>query len=399
MSPVCRIVMLGSLSAALPLALTCNASAAPPTVKFSKKLLAVNLNEGCDVADVNRDGKPDVIAGPLWYAAPDFVPRPIRDIPEVGNGEYVDTNGDHAYDVNGDGWVDVVSIGFFGTELCWFENPGAEGYFPARAWKKHVLATTNTRNEAIALYDFDGDGTPEVFVNSWDKKAPVLVWRLTKNEKGEPAAEQFVLGDMGGGHGFGIGDLNGDGRADVLVEQGWYEQPAEGPFAKVWKHHLQPALPHASCPFLVMDITGDGRSDIVWGKGHDYGLYWWEQTEPKADGELSFAEHTIDESWSQPHNLVWADLDGDGKGELVAGKRVRAHGGKDPGGTEPAVVFYYTWDPSAEQFTRHEISGPGGDVGGGMQLRVADLNGDGRPDILAPGKSGTYILFNEGSGK
>ena len=63
----------------------------------------LNQNEGCAAADVNRDGKPDVIAGTHWYAAPEFIPRPLRDIPQVSLGfaddDFYANNGDHAYDV------------------------------------------------------------------------------------------------------------------------------------------------------------------------------------------------------------------------------------------------------------------------------------------------------------
>jgi hypothetical protein len=370
----------------------------PPGLKFSKRCLMVNLNEGCAVADVNRDGRTDVIAGTHWYAAPDFIPRPLREIPETGGGEYAASNGDHAYDVNGDGWVDVISIGFFEPELCWFENPGELGLKRTKLWKRHVLQTTRGQNEAIDLRDLDGDGVPEIVVNCWDKKAPLVAWKLAKAADGKPTAEKKVLGAEGCGHGYGFGDVNGDGREDILCEVGWFERPA-GDVFQPWKHHPQPALPHASCPFLVADLNGDGRNDLIWGKGHDYGLFWWEQGPPKPDGTLTWTEHVIDKSWSQPHCLVWADLDGDGKPELIAGKRYRAHGDGDPGGKEPECLYYYTWDKSAGQFTRHTISPPGGGVGCGMQLRVADLNGDGRPDIVAPGKSGTWLLLNEGPAK
>jgi hypothetical protein len=366
-------------------------------VRFSKRLLLVSPNEGCAVADVNRDDKQDIIAGTHWFAAPEFVPRPLRDIPEFAD-DYLTNNGDHAYDVDGDGWIDVISGGWGESEIYWFKNPGKVGLTKGLKWKRHLLKNTRGQNEAFALRDLDGDGVPELVVNCWVKADPQVVWKLAKTSEGAPTLKRIVLGAEGGGHGWAFGDLNGDGREDLLCEAGWYERPSGDVFARPWKFRPETALPHPSCPFLVVDLTGNGRADIIWGRGHDFGLYWWEQGEPKADGTTTWKHHVIDESWSQAHCLVWADLDGDGRSELITGKRVRGHAGKDPGGMEPECLFYYTWDRAARKFTRHTISPPGGGVGTGMQIRVADLNGDKRPDIAVSGKTGTWLLLNEGSG-
>ena len=85
--------------------------------------------------------------------------------------------------------------------------------------------------EMFALHDYDGDGMPELHSANYRKKHPLEVWRFTKDADGSPALEPFVLGAEGGGHGFAWGDVNGDGREDVLTEIGWYERPAGDPFA------------------------------------------------------------------------------------------------------------------------------------------------------------------------
>ena len=367
----------------------------PADLKFSRQCLLFSPNEGCAVADVDKDGVPDIIAGTHWCKGPEYIPRPLRDIDEFG-GEYYNQNGDHPYDVDGDGWVDVISIGWMDPELCWYKNPGADKLAKGLKWEKHVLKETRGQNEALALHDLDGDDVPEIFVSCWDKKAPVVAWKLATGEDGQPTVEQIVLGTQGGGHGYGFGDVNGDGREDILCELGWYERPAEEPLTKPWEFHPESALPHPSCPFIVVDLNRDGRNDIIWGKAHDFGLYWWEQGKPKDDGTTTWTEHLIDDSWSQPHCLTWADLDGDGQSDLITGKRVRAHNGSDPGGLDPECLYYYTWNEDASKFTRHEISEPGRGVGGGMQICVADLNNDQRPDVAVAGKTGTWVLMNQG---
>jgi hypothetical protein len=153
---------------------------------------------------------------------------------------------------------------------------------------------------------------------------------------------------------------------------------------------------HPSCPFVVKDLNRDGRLDIIFGRGHNYSLYWWEQLAPKDDGTTQWKQHVIDESWSQAHCLALADLDGDKQEELIAGKCIWAHNAGDPGAAEPPAIYYYKWDRAALKFTRHNIAAPGEGIALGRQFSVVDLNGDGRPDILAPSKHSFWVLFNEG---
>ncbi|MCP4812161.1 MAG: VCBS repeat-containing protein, partial [Planctomycetaceae bacterium] len=149
---------------------------------------------------------------------------------------------------------------------------------------------------------------------------------------------------------------------------------------------------HASLPILVRDWTGDQRPDVIIGNGHDYGLSLWEQLPPLDDGTTQWNKRVIDKDFSQPHALHLADLDGDGQPELITGKRVFAHNGKDPGGKEPPCLFYYKWLPEKKQFQKHVIDR--GTAGTGLQIRTGDLDQDGRTDIAVAGKSGTYLLFN-----
>jgi hypothetical protein len=234
-------------------------------------------------------------------------------------------------------------------------------------------------------------------VNSWDKKAPQVVWQFATDDLGNPTLDRVVLGDSGSGHGYAFGDINGDGREDILTETGWYERPAGPPFETPWTFHKETALPHPSCPCQIVDVNGDGRNDILWGKAHDFGFYWWEQGAPKDDGTTTWTQHLIDDSWSQVHGIARADLDGDGQDEFITGKRVRGHAGRDPGGNDPACLYYYKWKPAEGKFIRYDIGRPGEGIGAGMQICVADLNDDGRPDIAVSGKTGTWVLMNQGS--
>ncbi len=371
------------------------------------KQLTVDANEGIDLADVDKDGKLDIIAGRNWYAAPDFTPRPLRAIKDW-NG-YVQSNGDFAYDVDADGWVDVISCDFLLTEVHWYRNPGIKGLKLGQMWEKRLLVDTKTStNEGELFEDLDGDGKPEWIVNSWKQPTPQHIWRLTTEKrqvevkKGRkkvedirtvPTMSKFVINKTGNGHGLGVGDINGDGLKDILCGTGWYECPSKKErYTKEWKYHADWEYLHSSVPMLVRDMDGDGRNDIIWGVGHGFGLYWWQQLKPDSDGKTNWKKHLIDDTFSQPHCLAWADLDGDGKDELITGKRVYAHNCKDPGGELPPSIFYYTWNKKKLKFEKHIIDK--GLVGVGLQIRTGDLNGDGRIDIAVAGKSGTFILFN-----
>lgn len=365
-------------------------SVAGDGLRFEKKLLMVDANEGCAIADVNRDGKPDLIAGRHWYAAPRFVPRPLRLVNDWRS--YAESNGDHVFDVDGDGWPDVISGSWCRKEVFWYRNPGRVELERGRLWEERLLATVGTTtNEVYALRDLDADGFPELMVNNWNKAAPLAAWGIQRDTQGKPTAAHVVLGAGGCGHGIGFGDINGDGREDILVGVGWYERPAGEPLSTEWTLHRDWDV-HGSCPMIVADLDGDGHTDVIWGDAHRYGLHWMQQL-PEGGGR-QWKQHLIDKSWSQPHCLAWADLDGDGQPELITGKRVRAHGGSDPGGKEPPCLYYYTWDRTAMKFTRHTIDE--GTIGIGMQICTGDLNADGRLDIVVAGKAGTYILFNQG---
>lgn len=370
----------------------------PAGLKFHVQLLHTDNNEGCAVADFDRDGHLDISAGEFWYRGPGFTEKkPLRKLEPFGD-DYLTNNGEHALDVNGDGFPDVVSGSFMDPQIYWYENPGAAGLKAGTLWQKHVLIDTKLgQNEWTELRDLDGDGTPEFVVNSWSETNPFMVYRFARGPAGEPVLTPWPIHPAGAGvngHGIGFGDLNGDGREDILFGNGWYERPKEGATTRPWILHADWKFPHASTPMLVVDLTGDGRADIIWGHGHGYGLYWEERRDDNQDGSTNWRHNLIDDRFSQAHALLWEDIDNDGQPELITGRRVKAHSGKDPGDSEPGAVYYFKWDQRARKFTRFTVAGNG--PGTGLQIRLVDLDGNGWKDIVVSGKTGTYVLWNDG---
>jgi hypothetical protein len=390
---------LALLAGLVPLAvIAAGVSGAEETLRFSRRALFVGPYENAAVGDLDRDGRLDVVSGSYWFRAPDFVPRAYR--PNHTSREYMHENSVHVWDVDRDGWPDVIAGGWDEDGIYWYRNPGRGAAEHGEPWRMHepwparLLARTRGHMEMFALHDYDGDGVPELHSACYRKQEPLEVFRFGTDASGEPVLRPFVLGKEGGGHGFAFGDVNGDGREDVLTEIGWYERPAGDPFAVPWTLHAETALPHPSCPFAAKDLDGDGRLDIVFGRGHDYGVYWWRQLEPRADGTTLWEKHVIDESWSQAHVVALADLDGDGADELVTGKCIWAHEGGDPGAAEAPGVYYYRWDRRTLHFTRHTLAAPGEGVALGRQLAVADLDADGRLDVVAPSELGLYLFLS-----
>ena len=256
--------------AAFPLALcVCAAASADHPVTFDVQLLAVDANEGCAVGDFDNDGHLDVSAGRNWYRNPgeagQWVPRPLR-LLEDANG-YTHSNGEYAYDVDGDGWLDIVSGDFFTEPVKWYRNPGEEGVLRGLLWTPGVLANTGQSSNEIGMLlelDVDQDGTPEWIANQWTRDAPLIVWRFqTDDDAQDNQAPQLIGHTIGprNGHGIGFGDINNDGREDILVGTGWYERPEGDPYAGPWEFHAD-WDDDFSCPMLVRDVNGDGANDI-----------------------------------------------------------------------------------------------------------------------------------------
>lgn len=340
-----------------------------------------SIFSSCAVVDVNRDGRPDVIAGGFWYEAPTWKKHFVRDV-EVIRGR-PDGYSHLPLDVNGDSFVDLIHVNFRSSSIYWLEHPGED----LGEWKKHIVATPGPM-ETGRLYDVDGDGHLDVVPNGWHFAA---WWEIIPGTTDSPPQwKRHALPNQAGGHGGGFGDINGDGRGDIVGTKGWLEAP-ENPRSGRWTWHEEFDIGRTSMPVVVDDVDGDGDGDLVYAIGHDYGVYWLEQT--TQGNEHTWTKHLIDDSWSQGHSPLWVDLDGNGRKEFVDGKRFWAHEGRDPGAKDPLVIYRYEFDPDSRNWTRFTIQS-NGPAGVGLDPKAADLDNDGDLDLVFPGRSGLYWYEN-----
>lgn len=347
----------------------------PPEIPFRKHEIDIGASEACAIADVNRDGKLDIVSGENWYEAPTWTPHHFRDIPYM-NG-YVDNFSDLMMDVDGDGLPDVVSSSWFRKSLRWWKNTKNGN------WTEHSIQE-GYNIEFSFLVDLNNDGKAQEVLPQFGNAEAPLAWY----EVIDHAFVKHVVSDKSYGHGIGAGDVNGDGRADILTPKGWFEAPPD-PRHGEWKWH--PDFDLGTTGFIyVLDINGDGRNDIVTTNAHDYGFFWMEQG---PNGK--WTKHMIDETWSQGHAMTMVDLNGDGKPDFLTGKRYMAHD-IDPGAKDPLGIYWYEFlkgDDGAVMWVKHVID-YSTRTGAGMQIPVVDMDGDGDLDFAVGGKSGLYLFEN-----
>ena len=371
--------------------------------KFRKITLSNEFfSEGACVGDFNKDGTVDYAAGGSWYEGPDFKKKheyykPAPYDPKGYSANFVA----YAHDFDKDGWDDILIIGFPGQETAWYQNPqNKDGH-----WKRYVVAKV-TDNESPTFGDLTGDGKKELIFHThgrlgWaepNEKDPTAEWTFHKASARDERFQRFT-------HGLGYGDVNGDGKNDLLEARGWWEQPASLAGDPDWKFHPTEfaSKGNGGAQMYAYDVDGDGDNDVISSlAAHGYGLAWFENK--KDGGEIQFTRHIIlsdkqgekmqGTQFSQLHAIDLYDMDGDGKKDIVTGKRWWAHG--PAGDAEPnaaAVVYWFKHTPDGkDKFVPHLIDD---DSGVGTQVMACDVNKDGKGDVVVGNKKGQFILIQE----
>ncbi|UBM61035.1 VCBS repeat-containing protein [Marinilongibacter aquaticus] len=363
-------------------------------VKFKKiKLEEEFVSEGVAVADLNHDGLKDIVAGYFWYEAPNwtrhnFAPSPTFD----PRKEYSNSFLNFGMDVNLDGWDDVVIIDFPGKPAFWFENPKGEN---VEQWQTHIIAdSVGVSNESPAFIDINGDGRLDILCGDMEKKQ--IVWLEAPKRKGDtqwlrhPLSAENVPGTERFSHGIGWGDINGDGKKDVVVADAWFENNGDLDGGN-WVCH-QTMISEPCSHMQVLDLDGDGLNDVISASAHRLGIWYHKQKKDK--GEISFETQLISGITAQTHSSIMADLNNDGQDEFITGKRFLAHNGNDAGDADTPYLLYFSFDEGGQpMWNEHIIDN---DSGAGLNITVDDMDEDGRKDLIISNKNGVFLFLNEG---
>jgi hypothetical protein len=413
------------------LAVLCPVLAFAKDLSFKKITITRDFwGEGAHFSDFDHDGNNDICCGPFVWWGPEFKVRtaysspkpdrakPVTDAeygpnyeafvkgeqkPYDGEKGYSDYFLSYAHDFNSDGKSDIIVFSWPGDITAWYENPGKRD---AGAWKRHIIFGV-TDNESPALGDMNGDGKPELVCHTGGRLGYAsLDWSdPTKEATYRAITKPDIKRYFRYTHGYGFGDINGDGRPDLLDKDGWREQPAKVEGDAEWVFHATPFAPEGSrggSQMQVYDVNGDGLNDVItaWD-GHGYGLAWYEQ---KKDG--TFTTHQLMGSkpedsphgvkFSQLHATDMADIDGDGVKDFITGKRRWAHGpNKDEEPGAPPVLYWFQIKRDGKggaDFIPHQIDN---DSGVGTQVSAGDVNKDGKQDVMVGNKSGVFVFLQK----
>ena len=348
---------------------------AASVLEFTRIVVDAGASGDCKaIGDIDGDGRPDLVIGGaslVWYRNPGWQKTVIA----TARREF--TTDCQAVDVDNDGRVDIVTGDGEGDgNVVWFRNRGggtgierwlAQAVGGTRAerwlerllgrpgWWRHTIGTHGHWVHDVEVADLDGDGRPDLVTQGhgthlWYQD-PGNGW--SRHELGAPARTQ---------EGLGIGDVDGDGRIDLVQGGWWFGNP--GGRATAWTAHpFATGYDGGSYTAAVADLNADGRPDIVLAEAHQRReLAWFEAPADPRQGP--WPRHRLAGDMGA-HKLNVADMDGDGRPDIVAG-------------LERAELRIYTNDGGATPgFSVRTI-----DRTGCHNARVGDVNGDGSPDIL-----------------
>lgn len=359
-------------------------SAWPARAGFRVQEIATDLGVvyAVSVADMNRDGKPDVVAinntQAMWFENPSWKKHVVFDGPKSGHPFWKGDNVCFAVeDVDGDGWLDMALGADWqptntngGGSIQWLQRKDRKNH--GTPWQLHPLGTEPTVHR-MRWADVDGDGRRELVVKAlhgrgtkgpgWDGPGlRLLVYRKPKDPVGDPWLVEIADQSLHIGHNFHV-----DGGALVVASKEGLHRISRDRSGQWSRVKIGEGAP------------GEVKPGKVGGVAHFAAIEPWHGTrvvvyrDPGAAGAL-WPREVLDETLTEGHAIGWGDFDGDGNDEIVAGWRRKPFG----------VAIYKRGESRWEKMM----------IDDGMaaeDLAVADLDGDGRPDVVAGGRATSNI--------
>ena len=344
------------------------------------------------VEDVNNDGKPDIVAiSPtqvVWFENPTWIKHVILD-----GGTKKDNVSFAAYDIDGDGKLDfaigadwqAANTQSAGT-LQWI---GMDKENPTGPWKMHPLGNEPTLHR-MRWGDVDGDGKKELIVMplqgrgtkgpDWEGQgARILVFHVPKDPIHDPWPMEVADDSLHIVHNLIVTDFDGVGRDQILTasKEGVYVHKRSS--AGKWEKRLIAVGNPGEIKLARLNAKQRAIATVQPWHGNSVVVY----EEPQVGGAAQWPKKVLDETLTGAHALGWGDFDGDGVPELAVGWRDKSFG-----------VAYYKRLPNGDWSARVMVDD------GGMaaeDLVVADLDGDGLPEIIAGGRktANVKIYWNE----